>query len=149
MIKIDSSGLFLMGSKGSIPLQQDDEITFRLAMLIEGECEGIGATKAAEKFGYTRQRYYQVLKQFKGGGAEALKNRKPGPKGNYRRTDEVVRQIIRYRFLDPEISPEVIAQKLVQCGYQIGIRSVERVICEYGLQKKTSQVLSRKSPGED
>ena len=149
MIKIDSEGLFLLGPHGALPLKEDDEITFKLSMLFEGECEGIGPTKAAEKFGYTRQRYHQLLQQFKRGGAEALKSQKPGPKGNYRRTDEVVRQIIRYRFLDPKISSEVIAQKLVQCGYPIAIRSVERVISEYGLQKKTSLVSSRKTAGKD
>ena len=149
MIKIDTSGLFLKGPKGFIPLKENDEITLKLGMLFEGECEGLGPTKAAEKFGYTRQRYHQILQQFKKKGAEALKRRKPGPQGNYRRTDEVVRQIIRYRFLDPRISPEVIAQKLVQCGYPIAIRSVERVISEYGLQKKTPHVSSRKTTGKD
>ena len=149
MIEIASSGLFLTGPKGSIPLKEDDEITVKLAMVFEGECEGSGRTKAAQKFGYTRQRYHQILQQFRRQGAEALKSRKPGPKGNYRRTGEVVRQVIRYRFLDPQISPQVIAQKLVQCGHQIAIRSVERVICEYGLQKKTSQVSSSKSTGGD
>jgi len=149
MIKIGSKGLFLLGPHGALPLKEDDEITFKLSMLFEGECEGIGPTKAAEKFGYTRQRYHQLLQQFRRGGAEALKSQKPGPKGNYRRTDEVVRQIIRYRFLDPKISSEVIAQKLVQCGYPIAIRSVERVISEYGLQKKTSLVSSRKTAGKD
>jgi len=149
MIKMDSGRLFLSGPKGSISLKQDDEITLKLGMLFEGECEGIGRTKTAEKFGYTRQRYYQILKQFKRRGAEVLKSQKQGPKGNYRRTDEVIRQIIRYRFLDPKISLEVIAQKLQQCGYPIAIRSVERVICEYGLQKKTSHVLSRQNPCRD
>lgn len=149
MIKIDSEGLFLSGSHGTIPLKKDDEITLKLAMLFEGECEGIGPTKAAEKYGYTRQRYHQLLQQFKRGGAETLKSQKTGPKGNYRRTDEVVRQIIRHRFLDPKISSEVIAQKLVQCGYLISIRSVERVISEYGLQKKTSLVSSRKTTEKD
>ena len=149
MIKIDTSGLFLEGPKGIIPVKEDDEITLKLGMLIEGECEGRGAAKAAKKFGYTRQRYHQILQQFKNKGAEALKSRKPGPKGNYRKTDEVVRQIIRYRFLDPRISPEVIAQKLIQCGYPISIRSVERVISEYGLQKKTPHVSSGKTTGKD
>lgn len=87
----------------------------------------------------------KILQQFKREGAEALKSRKSGPKGNYRRTDEVVRQIIRYRFFDPQISPEVIAQKLVQCGYPIAVRSVERVISEYGLQKKTPHLSSGKA----
>ena len=149
MIKIDSNGLFLLGPHGSIRLKEGDEITYKLGMLFEGECEGCGAAKAAEKFGYTRQRYYQLLQHFKREGAQALKSQKPGPKDNYRRTDEVVRQIIRYRFLDPKISSEVIAQKLVQCEYPIAIRSVERVISEYGLQKKTSHVPSRKSTGKD
>ena len=149
MIKIESNALFLTGPKGSIPVKEHDEITLKLGMLFEGECEGIGPASAAEKFGFTRQRYYQILQQFKTKGAEALKSQKRGPKGNYRRTGEVVRQIIRYRFLDPQISPEVIAQKLIQCGYAIAIRSVERVISEYGLQKKTSHVSPRNRAGKD
>ena len=135
MIEIHKDTMSLLGPKGSIRVKEDDEITLKLAMLFEGQCEGLGPSKAAGKFGYTRQRYYQLLRQFEDKGAEGLKSIKPGPKGNYRRTDEVVRQIIRYRFLDPKISPEVIAQKLNQNGYPIAIRSVERVISEYGLQK--------------
>ena len=149
MIKIDRRGFFLDGPKGQILLKEEDEITLKLGMIFEGECEGLGSQKAAEKFGFTRQRYYQILQQFKEGGAEALKSRKRGPRGNYRRTDEVVRQIIRYRYLDPQISPEVIAQKLVQSGYPISIRSVERVISDYGLQKKTPYLLSRKTASRD
>ena len=33
-------------------------------MLLEGECEGLGAAEAAHKHGLTRQRYYQVLNFF-------------------------------------------------------------------------------------
>lgn len=142
MIEIHKDTLALLGPKGSIPVKEEDEITLKLAMLFEGQCEGLGPTKAADKFGYTRQRYYQILRDFLDKGAEGLKSIKPGPKGNYRRTDEVIRQIIRYRFLDPKISPEIIAQKLNQNGYPIAIRSVERVISEYGLQKKTSSFSS-------
>jgi len=65
---------------------------------------------------------------------------KRGPKTHYRRTAEVVRQVIRHRFLDADASPEVIAQKLCQSGWEISIRSVQRVIEEYGLQKKTLSV---------
>ena len=149
MIEIHKGTMSLLGPKGSIRVKEDDEITLKLAMLFEGQCEGLGPSKAAGKFGYTRQRYYQLLRQFEDKGAEALKSIKPGPKGNYRRTDEVVRQIIRYRFLDPKISPEVIAQKLNQNGYPIARRSVETVISEYGLQKKTSSVPSRNRTNRD
>ena len=141
MIESKSGALVLSGPKGSLPVKDNDEVTLKLAMLYEGECEGLGPAKAANKHGYTRQRYYQVLAHYKEKGAEGLRSQKTGPKRNYRRTDEVVRQIIRYRFLDPKMSTEVIAQKLNQNGYDIAIRSVERVISEYGLQKKTPSIL--------
>jgi transposase len=137
-IDMDTESILLVGPQGSLSLPAADEITLRLGMLYEGECEGKGRSETARKFGYSRQRYHQLLQKFLSEGAASLKNQKRGPKSNYRRTDEVVRQIITYKFLDPDMSPAVIAQKLKQCGYQIAIRSVERVICEYGLQKKTS-----------
>ena len=59
-----------------------------------------------------------------------------GPKRNYRRTDEVVRQVIRHRFLDAEASADVIAQKLRRPALP-SAHSVERVVADYGLQKKT------------
>jgi transposase len=149
MIEIHGGKTFLSGPKGSLSIREDDEITRKLAMLFEGQCEGLGPLKAAKKFGYTRQRYHQILNQFTERGAAGLKRLKTGPKRNYRRTDEVVRQIIRYRFLDPQMSLEVIAQKLNQNGYPIAIRSVERVISEYGLQKKTPSVSSRKRIPKD
>src|SRR3972149_10186255 len=94
MIEIHEGVASLSGSKGSLPVREDDEITFKLAMLFEGQCEGLGPIKAGKKFGYTRQRYYQILRQFMDQGAEGLRSLKRGPKRNYRRTDEVVRQII-------------------------------------------------------
>ena len=106
-------------------------------MLFEGQCEGLGPTAAARKFGYSKQRYFQLLEEFGSRGALALLSKARGPKTNYRRTEEMVRQIIRHRFLDPEASAEVIAQKLQQAHQLISIRSVERVISEFGLQKKT------------
>ena len=144
MIEIHEGKTFLSGPQGTLSVREDDEITLKLAMLFEGQCEGLGPLKAAKKFGYTRQRYHQILNQFTERGAAGLKRLKTGPKRNYRRTDEVVRQIIRYRFLDPQMSLEVIAQKLNQNGYPIAIRSVERVISEYGLQKKTPSLSARK-----
>jgi hypothetical protein len=149
MIEIHEGKRCLSGPKGILCIREDDEITLKLAMLFEGQCEGLGPLKAAKKFGYTRQRYHQILNEFTQRGAAGLKRLKTGPKRNYRRTDEVVRQIIRYRFLDPQMSLEVIAQKLNQNGYPIAIRSVERVISEYGLQKKTPSVPSRKRTPKD
>lgn len=144
MLKITGDLVRLEGPDGSLAVLQDDEITVKLAMLYEGECEGLGPVAAAKKFGFTKQRYYQLLQAYSENGAIALMSHKRGPKTNYRRTDEVVRQVIRHRFLDPNASAEVIAQKLQQGQWDISIRSVERIIEVYGLQKKTLRVSSRR-----
>jgi len=127
----------LTGSAGSLLVLPDDEITLKLAMLFEGQCEGLGPTHAATKFGYSKARFFQLLHLFQEHGALALRSQPTGPKSNYRRTDEVVRQVIRHRFLDPDASAEVLAQKLRQTHHALSIRSIHRVIADYGLQKKT------------
>lgn len=142
MILFQDDKAFLEGPAGLLEISDTDEITRKLAMLIEGECEGLGPSAAAEKFGYTKQRYFQLLHAFCQQGALALQSQKRGPRSYYRRTDEVIRQVIRHRFLDPDASPRVIAQKLNQTGWKISIRSVERIIAEFGLQKKTLSVSS-------
>jgi transposase len=127
----------LCGPVGSLLVPHEDEITHKLAMLIEGEVEGLGPGAAATKFGFSKQRYFQLRAAFLARGAAALLSHKRGPKTRSRRTDEAVRQIIRHRFLDPDASAEVVAQKLRQSGLPISTRSVERVLAEFGLQKKT------------
>jgi len=134
---LDLPALRIVGPTGQLPVKPDDEIVHRLAMLIEGQCEGVGAAKAAEKYGLCRARYFQLLKVFREQGSAGLQTRKTGPQHNYVRTDEVERQIIRHRFLDPDASIDVITQKLRQSGFSVSARSVNRTIEEYGLQKKT------------
>ncbi len=140
---LDRKAEAIVGEHGSLKVRADDEVSRKLAMLIEGQCEGLGPTKAARKHGFTKQRYFQLLHASAEQGAQALASKPRGPKRNYRRTAEVVRQVIRHRFLDPQASAEVVAQKLRQTGFAISTRSVARTIAEYGLQKKTPPV----SPG--
>jgi len=90
----------------------------------------------ADKYGYTRESFYQIFSKLKTGGSGSLKDKPRGPKRNYKRTNEVTKQAVRLRFLDPEANSEVITQKLKQFGYSISQRSVERIIGDYGLQKK-------------
>lgn len=136
-MEFDPASLQLKGPGGQLTVPADDLLTRKLAMIIEGECEGLGPSAAATKHGFSKQRYFQLRAAFLLRGAAALGNNKRGPKARSKRTDEVVRQIIRQRFLDPDASTEVIAQKLRQNGLAISNRSVERVIAEFGLQKKT------------
>lgn len=117
-------------------IQDNDKATRKLLMLIEGTF-GIGVQPSIAKYGYTEARYYQLKKKFLEHGFQALVDRKTGPKKKTVRTDQLEKQIIRLRFLDPKASAAVITQKLNQMGYTISQRSVERTITHYGLQKKT------------
>jgi transposase len=92
--------------------------------------------EAIKKYGYTEQRYYQLLQKYQESGAQALIDNKRGSDKQPVRTKETINQIIRLRFLDPFSSAGVIAQKLNQIGHKVSKRSVERTITEYGLQKK-------------
>lgn len=148
-MEFNPESMQLQGKHGSLPLLNGDEVAHKLAMLIEGECEGLGPLQAAKKFGYSKQRYFQLRELYQQQGSNGLLSKNRGPKTNYRRTDEIVRQIIRHRFLDPEASVDVIAQKLRQTGSVISTRSVERVIAEYGLQKKTLSMWSATETGND
>jgi hypothetical protein len=117
-------------------VNNNDSIAQKMCMLIEG-VYGLGVKHSIRKYGYTEQRYYQILKEFQVSGSNALIDKKRGPKQNSRRTEKIIQQIIRHRFLDPDASAAVIAQKLKQIHLSISLRSVERTIHEYGLQKKT------------
>lgn len=130
--------LVFYGSSGKLDIHPDDTISKRLAMLIDSKCHGMGPYKAAQKYGYSVTRYFQLQRAYKEGGAEALKDKKKGPKRNYIRTEVIENQIIRHRFLDPDAPGRVITQRLNQSGYRVSQRSVERTITKYGIQKKRS-----------
>ena len=123
-------------------VHSNDSVAQKFLMLIEG-VYGLGVKHSIGKYEYTEQRYYQLLKDFQLGGSSALIDKKRGPKQNFLRTEKVVQQIIRHRFLDPDASAAVITQKLKQTRFSISLRSVERTIQEYGLQKKTLSVKSK------
>ena len=60
MCEFDQSKSMLLGLGGQLRVPDGDEITRKLAMLIEGECGGLGPNKAAKKYGFSRQRYFQL-----------------------------------------------------------------------------------------
>ena len=114
MLTIKDQKYFLTGPAGQLEIPNDDEITLKLAMLYEGECTELGPLAAARKFGYSKPRYFQLRHLLAEQGATALQSQPRGPKSNYRRTDQIVRQVIRHRFLDPDASVEVIAHDIVK-----------------------------------
>jgi transposase len=140
---------YLTGPVGSLAIKSGDNVARKLAMLFENICLGVSATASAKKYGFSRARFYQVKNAFREGGTEALIVKKRGPKKNYVRTRTVINQIMRYRFLNPDASASVIAQKMRQTGYKISQRSVERTITELGIQKKTPFVKSKTRAGDN
>jgi len=139
-------GVVVRGERGELAIARDDEVAWKLLMLVEGECGPDTRIDVAERFGFSRQRYYQVRAAFRRQGAAGLAGGRRGPKRNYRRGGEASRQIIRYRFLNPDVSAEVIGQKLRQDGFAISDRSVYRVLEDFGLQKKGSTNAGRGGP---
>jgi hypothetical protein len=121
---------------GKLNISLNDKPTIKLLMLLEGTY-GIGVEKSIQKYGFSEQRYYQLKKAFMERGSDALVDLKRGPRRNHVRSGDVDKLIIRMRYLDPGSGAAVIAQKLNQQGIDISVRSVERTITEYGLQKKT------------
>jgi transposase len=126
----------IKGIKGNdFIIDQKDNLAMKLSMLFEGHCT-IGVKEAIKKYGYTEQRYYQLLAKYQEFGAQALIDKKSGSDKQPVRTKDVLNQIIRLRFLDPFSSAGVISQKMNQIGMKVSKRSVERTITEYGIQKK-------------
>jgi len=50
MLRIEQDKMEWVGSKGALCVPPGDEITRKLAMLVEGQCEGAGPSAAAKKF---------------------------------------------------------------------------------------------------
>jgi transposase len=120
-----------------LKINPKDTTAWKLMMLIDAaSSKDETIEQIAHRYGYTREHFYIIKKNYEKKGSQALSDKAKGPKCNYKRTDEIEKQIIRHRFLDPEANSEVIAQKMNQTGHIISQRSVERTINEYGLQKK-------------
>ena len=115
-------------------IKQDDKLAIKFSMIMEGQL--FGREEACKKYGYSEIRYYQILKQYRQKGLSGLIEKKRGSNKQPVRTEEKIKEVIRQRYLDPFQSAEVIAQRMNQKGMKISVRSVERTITEYGLQKK-------------
>ncbi|RLD53592.1 MAG: hypothetical protein DRJ01_19185 [Bacteroidetes bacterium] len=136
--------IIIKGIKGNdFKIDPNDKLSVKIAMLFEGHCT-IGVYEAIKKYGYTEQRYYQLLKEYNKKGSEGIRDKKRGSNKRPVRNKEITNQIIRHRFLDTEASTEVRSQKLKQNGYNVSVRSVERTITEYGLQKKLINLTLKK-----
>lgn len=103
--------IIIKGIKGKdFRIDPNDNLSMKPAMLLEGHCT-IGVYEALKKYNYTEQRYYQLLNEYNKKGAEGIRNKKRGSIKKNVRNKEVINQIIRHRFLDPDAGADVISQK--------------------------------------
>jgi len=123
---------------GSIPLKEKDDLTKKLFMLFEYYNKDITVKDIVKKHKISRAGFYVIKKLYEENGSVGLIKKKTGPKHNYVRTESIKNLVIRLKYLDPNLSGAVIAQKLNQQGHKISIKSVERIISELKLVKKTS-----------
>lgn len=142
MSEADRALLQIVGPEGTLPVFPNDTLARQLGMLFECRCMGRPVEEVIQKYEYSRQRYFQIQHAYAVGGTVALSPRRRGPRTKHVREESVIMQIIRHKFLDPDASPDVIAQKLRQCKIRISKRSVQRTIAEFGLQKKTLRIAS-------
>ena len=127
----------ILKGRANLKITSDDPVAWKLSMLIEASANPSSKIEEiSKKYGYTREHFYVIKKAFEENGSIGLLDKPKGPKSDYKRTEQIKKTIIKHRFLDPEASCEVIAQKMQQEGNHISQRSVERTINEYGLQKK-------------
>lgn len=134
----DGDTVIFKGDSGNFRISREDEPAWKLAMLIEAKCSRKPVKEVAGHYGFSHQRYYQLLAGYEKNGSPALRSDKRGPQKAHKRTEEVIKQVIRYRYLDKDSRPEVISQKLKQNGFDVSARSVFRIFEDYGLQKRGS-----------
>ena len=119
-----------------LDLQESDKVTKKFLLLLESQGP-LGIEQACSKYGYSKQRYYQLLRDFRQWGMKGLIDRKPGPKTSSLEKDDLTKWVIRYKFQDSDITAAVITQKLKQQGYKVSERIVQQILSDYGLQKKS------------
>ena len=80
MAQFDLEKQALVGAGGLLAVRADDEITRKLAMLIEGECEGLGPSRPPRSSASASNATFNCERPFAEQGAQALRSQKRGPK---------------------------------------------------------------------
>ena len=91
--------------------------------------EGISISELSERFGYTKNTIYSLIRDLKAGKLELFALHKPGPK--HRRIDNKTKlEIIKLRLRDYSYS--AIKTNLEEMGIVISIKTIERVLSDAG-----------------
>ena len=72
MVKQKAKQYVFSGPGGNLYIDPNDTVARKFAMLIEGRCMGLGPTKAARKYGYSKQWFFKVWHDYQKGGIVLL-----------------------------------------------------------------------------
>ena len=78
-LQFDPKTQQLTGPAGSLSVPATDEQTRRFLMLVEGQCLQAQVADTAKKYGFCRQRYYQMLAAFSRAACPPSSPRRPAP----------------------------------------------------------------------
>jgi transposase len=94
--------------------------------------EGVSATEAGRRFGYSRASVYQMARELRAGRAELFRSSKPGPRGP-RVAGRARMRVLELRALDRSVTE--IAQALRAEGTPISHQTVAEILRSEGLER--------------
>lgn len=106
-----------------------DLVQVKYEMLRRARREGKAVTEVAERFGLSRQTFYEAERKLEETGLAGLVPKRPGPKGPHKLTEEVMAAVEAQRGDEPEVSSEALARYVEEhFGVSVHPRSIERAL---------------------
>jgi len=110
--------------KGNPFFDAHDLMQVKYEMLRAVEKDGIDVTAAAEAFGFSRVRYYQIKRDYETNGIVGLAPKKRGPHGSRKLTDEDIEYA--QTLVDTHTKNQIITRLQEERGVTICKRTLER-----------------------
>lgn len=106
-----------------------DLVQVKYEMVRHVRVGGASVSATASAFGFSRPTFYKAAAAFDDGGVPGLLPRRPGPRGAYKLTDEVVAFVEQLLSRDPSLgSADLAAVVLDRFSIHAHPRSVERAL---------------------
>ena len=123
-----------------------DKVQVKYEMLRAQAVDGETVTEAAERFGYTRESFYQSQKRLRRDGIVGLADRKKGRQGPDKLNPEILQFLRERKRQEPALSGARLAALVAErYGVSLHRRTVERALAEsWARQKKTTPASSQR-----
>jgi transposase len=124
----------------------DDLVQVKYEMLRRASTEGVRPSQAAASFGLSRQSFYTAKQAIAERGLAGLLPGKPGPKGGYKLTDEVLDYVEELLRADPGRRPaQLTIEVQARFGVAVHPRSVRRALHRRAWQRAAAEKEAPKS----